>query len=364
MAADLRADGRADDQLRPLSIRTDYLRYAEGSVLIEAGHTKVICAATVDEKVPPFLKGKGGGWVTAEYSLLPRSTFERTPREAATGKIGGRTHEIQRLIGRSLRSVVDLTALGERTIWLDCDVVQADGGTRTTALCGAFVAMCLALAKLREKGTLRGWPVVDWLAATSVGIIARPGRTRLVLRRRFEGAGGHERRDDRRRALRRTARHGRTNALLARRPRSAPGACQGWHRADHRAPEGVAGFLRSTAIRAQAACDEGRQRRLNERVRAARACRRFSHHRQALAACARAAGRDRRARRPNVSFASRRFAISELSRTRRRPMWPRSTASLMTCINGSTILHAERAVAQRRLEGARTIAQALKETKA
>ncbi len=179
MAADLRADGRADDQLRPLSIRTDYLRYAEGSVLIEAGHTKVICAATVDEKVPPFLKGKGGGWVTAEYSLLPRSTFERTPREAATGKIGGRTHEIQRLIGRSLRSVVDLTALGERTIWLDCDVVQADGGTRTTALCGAFVSMCLALAKLREKGTLRGWPVVDWLAATSVGIIA--GRVALDL---------------------------------------------------------------------------------------------------------------------------------------------------------------------------------------
>jgi ribonuclease PH len=167
-----RTDGRADDQLRPLSFVPGYLRFAEGSVLVEAGYTKVICAATVDDKVPPFLKGKGSGWVTAEYSLLPRSTSERTPREAAAGKIGGRTHEIQRLIGRSLRSVVDLRALGERTIWLDCDVVQADGGTRTTAINGAFVAMCLALAHLREKGGLRGWPVIDWLAATSVGIVS------------------------------------------------------------------------------------------------------------------------------------------------------------------------------------------------
>lgn len=148
-------------------------------MLIEAGHTKVICAATVDDKVPPFLKGKGGGWVTAEYSLLPRSTFERTPREAALGKIGGRTHEIQRLLGRALRSVVDLTALGERTIWLDCDVIQADGGTRTTALNGAFVAMCLAFIHLRERGILRGWPVVDWLGATSVGIVE--GRVMLDL---------------------------------------------------------------------------------------------------------------------------------------------------------------------------------------
>ncbi|HXW51699.1 MAG TPA: ribonuclease PH [Candidatus Acidoferrales bacterium] len=167
-----RTDGRADEQLRPLTFTPGYLRFAEGSVLVEAGFTKVICAATVDDKVPPFLKGKGSGWVTAEYSLLPRSTFERTPREAAAGKVGGRTHEIQRLIGRSLRSVVDLRALGERTIWLDCDVVQADGGTRTTAINGAFVAMCLALAHLREKSSLRGWPVIDWLAATSVGIVA------------------------------------------------------------------------------------------------------------------------------------------------------------------------------------------------
>jgi ribonuclease PH len=174
-----RSDGRADNHLRRLSFTTDYLRYAEGSVLVEAGFTKVICAATVDDRVPPFLKGKGSGWVTAEYSLLPRSTSERTPREAASGKIGGRTHEIQRLIGRSLRSVVDLAGLGERTVWLDCDVIQADGGTRTAAINGAFVAMCLALAKLRHNEMLRGWPVIDWLAATSVGIV--DGRVMLDL---------------------------------------------------------------------------------------------------------------------------------------------------------------------------------------
>jgi len=171
VAPPARADGRANDELRPLLLQTQYLRFAEGSVLIEAGHTKVICAATVEARVPPFLKGRGSGWVTAEYSLLPRSTAERTPREAAAGRVGGRTHEIQRLIGRSLRSVVDLNALGERTVTLDCDVIQADGGTRTTALSGAFVAMCIALAQAREKSGLRGWPVVDWLGATSVGII-------------------------------------------------------------------------------------------------------------------------------------------------------------------------------------------------
>ena len=175
----VRTDGRADDQLRSLSIRTQYLKFAEGSALVEAGYTKVICAATVEERVPPFLKGRGSGWVTAEYSLLPRSTSERTPRESAQGRIGGRTHEIQRLVGRSLRSIVDLRALGERTITLDCDVIQADGGTRTTALTGAFVALCIALSQLREKGTLRGWPVVDWLAATSVGIVG--GRAMLDL---------------------------------------------------------------------------------------------------------------------------------------------------------------------------------------
>lgn len=175
----VRSDGRVDDALRPIELRTQYLRFAEGSVLIEAGQTKVICAATIEDKVPPFLKGRGSGWVTAEYSLLPRSTAERTPREAAQGRIGGRTHEIQRLIGRSLRSVVDMQALGERTIWVDCDVIQADGGTRTTAINGAFVAVCLALIHLREADKLRGWPVVDWLAATSVGFVE--GRPMLDL---------------------------------------------------------------------------------------------------------------------------------------------------------------------------------------
>jgi ribonuclease PH len=139
--------------------------------LIEIGKTKVLCAATVEGKVPPFLRGQGQGWLTAEYSLLPRSTAERTPRESEKGRIGGRTHEIQRLIGRSLRSITDLAALGERTITLDCDVLEADGGTRTAAITGAFIALCLALAKMRADNTLRGWPLMDWLAATSVGIV-------------------------------------------------------------------------------------------------------------------------------------------------------------------------------------------------
>lgn len=174
-----RADGRADDELRPLSIHTQFQRFAEGSALIELGDTKVVCSATVEDRVPPFLKGKGSGWVTAEYALLPRSTLERTPRESAQGRVGGRTHEIQRLVGRCLRSVVDMQALGERTVTLDCDVLQADGGTRTAAITGAFVALCLALAKLRAAERLRGWPVVDWLAAVSVGMV--DGRPMLDL---------------------------------------------------------------------------------------------------------------------------------------------------------------------------------------
>lgn len=166
-----RPDGRADGALRPATLQPDFLRFAEGSLLIAMGETKVICAATVEDRVPPFLKGQGLGWVTAEYSLLPRSTAERTPRESAQGRIGGRTHEIQRLIGRSLRSVVDTRALGERTVTIDCDVIQADGGTRTAAITGAFVALCLALVRLRNENKLRGWPVIDWLAAVSVGIV-------------------------------------------------------------------------------------------------------------------------------------------------------------------------------------------------
>lgn len=164
-----RNDGRRIDQLRPVNIIRHYTKFAEGSVLIEVGDTKVICTATVEEKVPPFLKGEGKGWVTAEYSMLPRATQVRTIRESAKGKLGGRTQEIQRLIGRALRSVVDLEALGERTVWIDCDVIQADGGTRTASITGGFVALVDALAKLTDQEVLSKMPVIDFLAATSVG---------------------------------------------------------------------------------------------------------------------------------------------------------------------------------------------------
>lgn len=165
----VRTDGRRNNELRPVKITVDYIKHAEGSVFIEVGDTKVICTATVEDKVPPFLKGTGRGWVTAEYSLLPRSTQVRNQRESAKGKLTGRTHEIQRLIGRSLRSVVDLAGLGERTVWLDCDVIQADGGTRTASITGAFVALVTALGKLRREEQIARIPIVDYLAATSVG---------------------------------------------------------------------------------------------------------------------------------------------------------------------------------------------------
>ena len=167
----MRADHRAADELRATSITPNYLMHAEGSVLIEAGNTKVICAASVEDRVPPFLRNSGKGWVTAEYGMLPRATTTRTQREASTGKVGGRTQEIQRLIGRSLRSVTHLPALGERTVWVDCDVIQADGGTRTASITGAFVALALALEKLRDRGTIGTIPVLDYVAATSVGIV-------------------------------------------------------------------------------------------------------------------------------------------------------------------------------------------------
>ena len=162
-----RADGRLPHQLREVVITRGYLKHAEGSVLIEVGDTKVLCAASVEDKVPTFLRGQGMGWITAEYSMLPRATEIRNPRESSRGRIGGRTHEIQRLIGRALRSVVDLTALGERTIWIDCDVIQADGGARTSSITGAYVAMVDALSKL-ELPTM---PITDYLAAVSVGIV-------------------------------------------------------------------------------------------------------------------------------------------------------------------------------------------------
>jgi ribonuclease PH len=147
------------------------MMHAEGSVLVEAGRTRVICTASVEDRVPPFLRGTGKGWVTAEYGMLPRATTTRSTREASAGKVGGRTQEIQRLIGRSLRSVVDLVSLGERTVWMDCDVIQADGGTRTASITGAFVALVLALDRLKQAGTLKAIPVGDYVAATSVGII-------------------------------------------------------------------------------------------------------------------------------------------------------------------------------------------------
>lgn len=165
-----RIDGRQADDMRRIKITRNYLKYAEGSVLIEVGNTRVICAATIEDKVPPFLKGLGEGWVTAEYSLLPRSTQTRNAREAAKGKLSGRTQEIQRLIGRALRSVVNLKALGERTVWIDCDVIQADGGTRTASITGAFVALVDAVNTIYTD-TEKPFPVKDFLAAISVGII-------------------------------------------------------------------------------------------------------------------------------------------------------------------------------------------------
>jgi ribonuclease PH len=167
----VRADGRMADQIRPLKIIPDFISTAEGSVLIELGNTRVICTATVDDGVPGFMKGSGKGWVTSEYGMLPRATEERTPREAARGKQSGRTQEIQRLIGRSLRAITDQEALGERTVWLDCDVIQADGGTRTASITGAFVALGLACERLVAAGILKTSPLIDTVAATSVGIV-------------------------------------------------------------------------------------------------------------------------------------------------------------------------------------------------
>lgn len=166
-----RIDSRTADEKRKVIITKDFMRYPEGSVLIEMGHTKVICTATVEERVPGFLKGQKKGWVTAEYSMLPRSTHQRKTRDISRGKLDGRTSEIQRLIGRSLRSVVDLGKLGERTIWLDCDVLQADGGTRTASITGAFIAMVMAMQKLKTAELIKEIPVKHYLAAISVGIV-------------------------------------------------------------------------------------------------------------------------------------------------------------------------------------------------
>lgn len=175
----MRPDGRLAEQLRSIKITRNFIKPAEGSVLIEMGDTKVICTASIENRVPPFLKDQNKGWVTGEYSMLPRATQSRTARESAIGRVGGRTHEIQRLIGRAMRSVVDLEALGERTIWLDCDVIQADGGTRTASITGAFVALKDAVSNALEKKLIQRQPVRDYVAAVSVGIV--DGEPRLDL---------------------------------------------------------------------------------------------------------------------------------------------------------------------------------------
>lgn len=167
-----RIDGRGPDELRPVAIKNGFLKFADSSVLIEMGDTRVICTATVEDKVPPFLAGSGKGWITAEYSMLPASSGKRIPRESVRGKVGGRTHEIQRLIGRSLRAVADLGALGERSILVDCDVIQADGGTRTASITGAFVAVSNAARRLVSDGLIEKSPLTDTVAAVSVGIVA------------------------------------------------------------------------------------------------------------------------------------------------------------------------------------------------
>lgn len=171
----MRTDGRKNDQLRPLKVTRNFIKHAEGSVLIEIGDTKVICTATIEDKVPPFLKeqnvesGSKKGWITAEYAMLPRAAYSRIVRESSRGRVGGRTHEIQRLIGRSLRAVVDLEVLGERTIWIDCDVIQADGGTRTASVTGAFIALVDAMKYAGDTGLIEEIPVKNFLAAISVG---------------------------------------------------------------------------------------------------------------------------------------------------------------------------------------------------
>ena len=219
-----RADGRASAALRPVSLSRRYTVHAEGSVLVAFGHTKVLCTASVEEKVPPHKRGSGEGWVTAEYGMLPRATHTRGDREAARGKQSGRTQEIQRLIGRSLRSVFDLKALGERSIHLDCDVLQADGGTRTAAITGAYVAAHDAVSWLIGQGRIAASPIRDAVAAVSVGIVRRRAAARPGLHRGLRLRHRHERRHDRQRRFRRGAGHGRRRAVLARRDGRAAGA--------------------------------------------------------------------------------------------------------------------------------------------
>ena len=193
-----RSDNRALDQMRALTLTPEFIRTAEGSCLIEVGNTRVICTATIEESVPGWMRNQGKGWVTSEYGMLPRATLTRTAREAAKGKQGGRTHEIQRLIGRSMRAIVDMAKLGERTLWIDCDVIQADGGTRTASITGGFVAMALAMQKLVACGTLKQLPLKDTVAAISVGIVDGEPMLDLAYEEDSRAAGGHELRAHRR----------------------------------------------------------------------------------------------------------------------------------------------------------------------
>ncbi|GAA0483702.1 ribonuclease PH [Salinibacillus aidingensis] len=174
----MRTDGREANELRKIHIETNFTKHPEGSVLISVGDTKVICNASIEDRVPPFLRGQGKGWITAEYAMLPRATEQRNIRESSKGKVSGRTMEIQRLIGRSLRAVVDLDKIGERTVWIDCDVIQADGGTRTASITGAFVAMVQAFGKLIETKSIKEFPINNYLAAISVGIL--PGGSEIL----------------------------------------------------------------------------------------------------------------------------------------------------------------------------------------
>ncbi|HEX6592967.1 MAG TPA: ribonuclease PH [Bacillota bacterium] len=167
----MRSNERKINQLRPVTITPNFIKHPEGSVLIQVGETKVICNASIEDRVPPFMRGQGKGWITAEYSMLPRATKQRNIRESSRGKVGGRTMEIQRLIGRALRTIVDLDKIGERTVWVDCDVIQADGGTRTASITGAFVAVVLAFGKMIDNESLQKMPVTEYLAATSVGVL-------------------------------------------------------------------------------------------------------------------------------------------------------------------------------------------------
>ncbi len=228
----VRPSGRAADQLRAISFESGFTRHAEGSVLVRCGDTHVLCTASVEETIPPFLRGKGQGWVTAEYGMLPRSTHTRQAREAARGKQSGRTQEIQRLIGRSLRAIVDLKALGERTVTLDCDVLQADGGTRTAAITGSYVALAQACAALQRRGALTRNPLHGQIAAISVGVFNGAPGARSRLCRGLAGRDRHERGHEQRRRLRRNPGYGRRPCLPPARTRCVAGPRD--HRPDDR----------------------------------------------------------------------------------------------------------------------------------